>query len=159
MASAPNSNDNNSTDLAPKTVITVTKINNWEGKFYYKTLFNSGWTDCIIIGCSSLPQGFKAFKLDWPISMGKANDQANCRESFIYNITFLELTYLSHCIKIKYIIIDKKINYNVIVGWKFLQEAEFMFDFSNDTAIWYENVMSFNTHNYFNNNEHKEDSF
>lgn len=53
----------------------------------------------------------------------------------------------------KCFIIDNKFNFKVIMGCKFMREAEFKFHFSNNTEIWYDKVVSFQAHNYFSNNE------
>ena len=64
-------------DLAPITIITVTKINEpHQGRFCFKALFDSP-SATNIISCCSLPQDFKAFKLDTPSIMGTTNGQRN----------------------------------------------------------------------------------
>ena len=60
-------------DLAPTTMITVTKINeSHQGRFKYKALFDSGSTNNII-SRRCLPRDFEPYKLDKPAVMGTAN--------------------------------------------------------------------------------------
>ena len=49
-------------------------------------------------------------------------------------------------------IIEGNINYDVIIGRKFMSVAEFKLDFSSNTVLWYDKVMSFHACSYFNNN-------
>lgn len=63
--------------------------------------------------------------LDQPITMGTANGQADCTKYCILcNIAFRELTYTTHCIKIKRYIIGGKIDYDVVTGRKFMRESK-----------------------------------
>ena len=85
--------------------------------------------------------------------MGTSNGRAQCTDyCILYNITFPELTYTTHYIEIKYFIIEGNINYDVIIGRKFMSVAEFKVDFSSNTVLWYDKVMSFHARSYFNNN-------
>ena len=47
-------------------------------------------------------------------------------------------------------IINSKINYDVIIGRKFMSEAQFKLDFSTNTVSWYDEEMSFHARSYFN---------
>ena len=84
--------------------------------------------------------------------MGTANGQAQCTEyCVLHNIAFPELTYTQHCLEMKYYIIEGSINYDVIIGRKFMSVAEFKLDFSANTVLWYDKSMSFHARSYFNN--------
>ena len=85
--------------------------------------------------------------------MGTANGQAKCTDyCVLHNIAFPELTYTQHCFEMNYFIIESKINYNVIIGRKFMSAAQFKLDFSSNTVLWYDKVMLFHARSYFNNN-------
>ena len=49
----------------------------------------------------------------------------------------------------KCFITESKINYDVIIGWKFMSDAQFKLDFSSNTVLWYEEEMSFHACLYF----------
>ena len=83
--------------------------------------------------------------------MGTVNGPTECTEYCVLsNIALPEITYTQHCLKMKCYIINSKINYDVIIGRKFMSEAQFKLDFSTNTVSWYDKEMSFHARSYFN---------
>lgn len=136
-------------DLAPTTISCCNKINDSTGKFYLKTLFDSGSTDSIL-SRSALPANTAIFKLTTPITMATANGTYKCTDfAYLHNVMFPELSYSRKCKRIKVCIVDGKMNYHLIIGRRYMKQIALRMDFASSTVQWFDKTMSFHPRNYF----------
>lgn len=136
-------------DLAPTTVACCNKINNSKGKFYLKTLFDSGSTDNILTR-SAIPANTEIFKLKTPISMSTAKGEYSCTDyAYLENVMFPELSYSRKCKQIKVYIVDAKMIYHLIIGRKYMKQIALKMDFESSTIQWYDKEMKFHPRSYF----------
>eukprot|EP00536_Pseudo-nitzschia_multiseries_P018936 jgi/Psemu1/58091/gm1.58091_g len=95
------SNSKEDINLAPTTVSVCNYINSAPGKYYLKTLFDSGSTDNLIVE-SSIPSRVTKYSLVQPIQMQTTNGRATCNHYVILeNIMLPELSYSMRVLKIK----------------------------------------------------------
>ena len=141
-------------DLAPTTVVVCNQIN--EGntkKYYFKTLFDSGSTDDIVTK-DSLPADTKLMKLANPITMRTAQGTYVCNDYCILKQAMIpELSLTRRCKAIRCLVIDSKMNYQLIIGRKTMKRIEIQMNFATSTISWFDKEMSFHPRNYFKNNE------
>ena len=138
-------------DLALTTVACCNQINNSSGKFYLKTLFNSGSTYNILTR-SALPKNTQVIKLTNPVTMATAKGYYSCTDyAYLSNIMFPELSYSRECKKIKVYIVDAKMIYHLIIGRQYMKKIALKMDFESSTIEWYDKFMKFHPRSYFNN--------
>ena len=140
-------------DLAPTTVIVCNKINDRiQKKHFFKTLFDSGSTDNIITK-DSLPKNTECFQLSKQIEMRTARGTYLCNHYIILkNVMIPELLLTHRCKGFKCLVIESKMNYQLIIGRKCMKDIGLSMDFANSTINWYGKDMSFHPRNYFSNN-------
>ena len=141
-------------DLAPTTVVVCNQINDdKKRRIYFKTLLDSGTTDNIVTR-TALPTGTELLSLENPITMQTANGSYSCKHyCYLRNAMFPELSLTRRCKAIKCLVIDSKMNYQLILGRKYMKQICIKMDFETSTVSWYDKNMSFHPRNYFNNNE------
>ena len=148
--SKPKQND----DLAPTTVIVCNQINDGiKTKSFFKTLFDSGSTDNIVIK-EALPKNTEFLLLPKAITMNTAQGDYTCKHYCILkNVMFPELSLTRRCKAIKCLVIESKMRYQVILGRKYMKQIGITMDFARSSIMWYGKEITFHPRNFFKDND------
>ena len=91
--------------------------------------------------------------LDKPISMGIAKGTYLCTDyTFLHDTMFPKFSYSRKCKLIKVYVVDTKMNYHLIIGWKYMKQIALKMDFETSTITWFDKTMSFHPQLYFHDN-------
>ncbi len=137
--------------MVPQTIATARKINNQEGRFFFKTLFNSGATPEAMIKRSKLPSGITIYDLTPAVQFQTAQGRMTTTEFVVLSkISFPEFATNRHIGTLVAFIFDGlSVRYDLIIGRLALKKMQLQLDFQHKGLIWFDTTVPFHPINRF----------
>jgi hypothetical protein len=139
-------------DLSPHTIGQVAKINQLEGQFIFKVLFDLGAT-VNMIKKLALPHGIKLYELDKAHGIQTMLGSMNVHYYVaLETLAFPEFLPNRYVPKTQALVFnDDKVRYDLIVGQGTMKDMELKLDFSSSTMDWLGKQVPFHPVDWFSN--------
>ena len=143
--------------MVPSTLSICRKINETEGKYYFKSLFDSGATE-VMVKKAALPTYLQVFTTEEKGFITTQGRFTSAEYVYLNGISFPELSYSRQVKTVKaYIFHANEVRYDIIFGRKFMHNVGIDLKFTTSTVHWFEDMMNFHPLNYFKNKEAMRD--
>lgn len=147
-------------DVSPYTMAQVKKVNDSEGIYMFKTLFDSGST-LNMVKKSALPRNVKLFKIKQgegiQTTMGSMGAQEYVKMEQISLPEFSPNRYIPETVAV--VFDNPDVRYDWIMGRRLMKEIGLKLDFEKDEIEWIDKKVSFRTTDWINNEGALEECF
>ena len=141
-APKPSTQDNDDQDLVPISLLMAKKLNDKQGPFIYRTLFDSGG-NAILISKHCLPANAEIFQeTSQPFRTAQGTFHP-LGFVYLHSVTLPEFSHTRKIERVKAYVFDAPCRYDVIVGRTFMRQCALVLNFANNEMQWFENIIPF----------------